>query len=86
MASILISDLDEMVHERLKQAAAAHDRTPEQEACAVLTAAISRPAASTPRENLADAARRLFGPEHGIELEIPPRGSRLRRPLDFSDH
>ena len=87
MASILISDLDEAVHERLKEAAAAHDRTPEEEAREVLTAAIPRSAPSTPGENLADAVMRLFGPEHGLELDIPPRGSLPRRPpLDFSDH
>ncbi len=86
MASILISDFDETLHERLKEAAAAHHRTTEEEARAVLAAAVSRPLSTTPRENLAEAARRLFGPEHGVELDIPPRGSGPgRSPPDFSD-
>src|SRR5580692_4764747 len=34
----------------------------------------------TPREHIVDIARRLFGPEHGIELEIPPRGAAPERP------
>jgi hypothetical protein len=39
-----------------------------------------------PREHLVDIARRLFGPEHGIKLDIPPRGAAPERPApDFSD-
>lgn len=29
---------------------------------------------SVQRENLADMVRRLFGPEGGVELDLPPRG------------
>jgi hypothetical protein len=43
--------------------------------------------AKMPREHLVDIARRLFGPEHGIELDIPPRGTEPERPAPaFSDH
>lgn len=34
-------------------------------------------------ENLADIARRLFGPEGGVELDLPPRGPG-REPPDFA--
>jgi hypothetical protein len=34
-----------------------------------------------------DLALRLFGPKHGVELDIPPRGSAPERPPpDFSQH
>ena len=34
---------------------------------------------------MVDLARRLFGPEHGVDLDIPPRASDLERePPDFS--
>jgi len=59
---------------RLKARAAAHHRSLEEEARELLRAAVSRQDAST-RENLGALARRLFGPEHGAGLDIPPRGS-----------
>jgi hypothetical protein len=38
-----------------------------------------------PRENLADLARRLFGPTNGADLDIPPRGTAPEcNPPDFS--
>jgi hypothetical protein len=48
-----------------------------------LRAAVARQEAST-RENLAALARRLFGPERGADLDIPPRGSAPKSiPPDF---
>jgi len=43
--------------------------------------------ASQPREeHVVDTARRLFGPKHGVDLDIPPRGGAPERPPpDFSD-
>lgn len=35
--------------------------------------------------SLMEIARRLFGPDHGIELELPPRSAELvRPPVDFA--
>ena len=42
----------------------------EAEARSILTEAVQEPPTS---ENLADIALGLFGAEHGIELEAPPR-------------
>jgi hypothetical protein len=40
---------------------------------------------SAPEETLADLALRLFGPAHGVELELPPRrAADDRPPPDFS--
>ena len=84
MASVLIRNVDDALHTRLKVSAAAHRRSLEEEARELLRTAVARQEAP-PRENLVTLARRLFGPEHGVDLVIPPRGSPPgRRPPDFS--
>ena len=84
MPSLLIRNVDAALHARLKEHAAAHSRSLEEEARELLRAAVARQA-SAPRETVVDIARRLFGPKHGVELDIPPRGSAARRvPPDFS--
>ncbi len=70
MASITIRQLDPAVKERLRVLAARRGRSMEAEARSILTEAVQEPPAS---ENLADIALALFGAEHGIELETPPR-------------
>jgi plasmid stability protein len=83
MPSVLIRNLDEHTHRRLKARAAANRRSLEEEARELLRQGSFHPAPE--RENIADAALRLFGPEHGFDLDIPPRGSaRGRKPIDFS--
>jgi plasmid stability protein len=85
MPSLLIRNVDQVLHTRLKARAAEHHRSLEEEARELLRAAVARQDAA-PRENLVDIARRLFGPEHGVDLEIPARGSDPERaPPDFSD-
>ena len=84
MASVLIRNVDETLHARLKERAAAHHRSLEEEARELLRAAVARREASA-RENLAALARRLFGPEHGANLDIPSRASAPTSiPPDFS--
>lgn len=88
MASVLIRNVDEALHRRLKASAASHRRSLEEEARELLRAAVARQETS-PRENLVDIAQRLFGHEHGADLDLPPRGSAPERtPPDFSgpDH
>ena len=88
MASVLIRNVDEALHTRLKASAAAHRRSLEEEARELLRAAVARQEAP-PRDTLVTLARRLFGPAHGADLAIPPRGAAPgRRPPDFSgpDH
>lgn len=72
MPNLLIRNVDGSLHARLKERAAAHCRTLEEEAREVLCAALARLAA--PQENIVGIAQRLFGPKHGVELNIPPRG------------
>lgn len=84
MPSVLIRNVDDALHIRLKASAAAHRRSLEEEARELLRTAVARQEAP-PRESLTAVARRLFGPEHGVDLDIPPRGAALvRSPPDFS--
>jgi plasmid stability protein len=74
--SLLIRNIDKTLHARLKERAATHRRSPEEEARELLRWAV----ALQPRdENIVDVARRLFGPKHGFDLVIPPRGSAPER-------
>lgn len=71
--SILIRDVDDALHKRLKASAASHRRSLEEEARALLRAAVAQREGRS-RENLADIAQRLFGVEHGGDLDLPRRG------------
>jgi plasmid stability protein len=86
MASLLIRNVDPVLHTRLKARAAEHRRSLEEEARELLRAGVARQEAG-PTETLVQLARRLFGPEHGFDLEIPPRGTTFESlPPDFSEH
>ena len=70
MTTLTVRRLDPVVKERLRVRAAQHGHSMEEEARRILSESCgdtSRP------ETLADIARRLFGNEHGIDLELPPR-------------
>ena len=69
MASITIRNLDDDVKTRLRVRAAEHHRSME-EARLILRDAVGRKADS---RNLADIARSHFGPDNGVDLELPPR-------------
>ncbi len=84
MTSVLIRNVDKTLHARLKARAAANHRSLEEEARELLRAGVARQEPPA-RENLAALARRLFGPEHGADLDIPPRGFAPEPiPPDFS--
>lgn len=85
MASLLIRNVDDALHARLKAAAARHRRSLEEEARELLRVAVAR-RDEAPQEHIVDLAHRLFGPENGVDLDIPPRGGAASRlPPDFSD-
>jgi plasmid stability protein len=85
MPSLLIRNLDESLHARIKQRARANRRSMDAEAQAMLRRADVLDDANAPQESLYDIARRIFGPARGVDLEIPPRGSSpSREPPDFS--
>ena len=84
MTSVLIRHVDDSLHARLKASAAAHRRSLEEEARELLRTAVARQSVSE-RENLAGVARRLFGPDHGADLDLPMRGSApASEPPDFA--
>jgi plasmid stability protein len=84
VTSLLISDVDEALHTRLKASAAAHRRSLEEEARELLSLAVARRDA-LPQESPAVIAQRIFGPLGGVDLQIPPRGEGPERePPDFS--
>lgn len=82
MPNLLIRNVDAALHARLKRRAAAHHRSLEEEVRELLRAAAIR---QPEEEHIVDLALRLFGPKHGVELDIPPRGTAPGRPPpDFS--
>ena len=70
MASITIRNLDDDVKTRLRVRAAEHHRSMEEEARVILRDAVGRKADS---RNLASIVRSHFGPDNGVDLELPPR-------------
>ena len=70
MASITIRNLPSTVKERLRLRAAEHGHSMEAEARVILQSALDRPRSRT---TLTSIMRELFGPENGVELELPPR-------------
>ena len=67
MANLSIRRIDEEVYERLQQRAAKRGVSMEEEVRTILRSAVGGP------DRLSDLARECFGPEHGIELELPAR-------------
>ncbi len=70
MASITIRNLDDEVKTRLRVRAAEHRRSMEEEVRIILHEAVER---GRPTRNLAEIARSYFGPNNGIDLELPLR-------------
>ncbi|MBI2893382.1 MAG: plasmid stabilization protein [Deltaproteobacteria bacterium] len=77
MPAITIRNLDQTTKERLRQRAARHRRSMEEEARDILRSALARP--DGPRDDLAALVRRRFQAIGGVELELPPRGP-IREP------
>lgn len=83
MANLLIRNVDDGLHARLKARAAAHHRSLEEEVRELLRIGAARE--QTGSRSLASLARQLFGGEHGADLMLPPRGTDTeRQPPDFS--
>lgn len=70
MASITIRNLDDEVETRLRARAAEHHRSMEEEARIILGEALG---CNLGRRNFAEIARSCFGPDHGVDLELPAR-------------
>jgi antitoxin FitA len=80
MASITIRKLDDRLKSQLKQRAAEHGRSMEEEARQILRDVLDH---HRPRSFM-EIATELFGPENGVELDIPPRGP-IPEPPDFNE-
>lgn len=79
MASITIRNLDNEVKARLRVRAAGNGRSMEEEARLILGNAVGCEAST---RDLASIIRSYFGPENGVDLELPPRGP-AREPPTF---
>ena len=77
MASLSVRKLDEETLSRLHVRAATHGISMEEEARRILKEAVSAP------ERMGDVALRIFGPEHGIDLQLPERAP--HEPLDLTE-
>ena len=75
MAAITVRNLDDDVQRRIKQRAAANNRSMEAEARAILSAAVA------PR-SFVEAWLELATAHHGVDLELPERTR--PRELDLS--
>ena len=75
MASLSIRRLDDETYDRLRDRANRQGVSMEEEARRILKRAVSPPS------RLGDLFLRIFGPEGGAELEIPPRES--HEPIDL---
>ena len=77
MASLSVRKLDEETLARLRTRAASHGVSMEEEARRILKEAVSAP------ERLGDLALRIFGPYHGVDLELPEHVPHA--PMDFAE-
>ena len=84
MASLLIRKLDDTLHARLKARARQHGRSLEEEVRETLRLALARDASDHEAPSLMRIAAGVFGPDRGIELELPARSLDAdRSPPDF---
>lgn len=84
MATILIRKLDDDFKSRLRQRAASHGRSMEEEARTILKEALDEGAPRRTGADLVKAFRDAFGPLGGVDLDIPPR-TPLREPPRFDE-
>lgn len=80
MATITVRDLDDGVQQRLKERAAANNRSMEAEVRLILSEAVRVDTFMTDWLALCDDYRSRFG---GIDLEIPERSTEIRE-IDFT--
>lgn len=79
MASITIRNLDDDIRTRLRVLAASNGHSMEEEVRQILRKAVGRAERS---RDLTSIIRSYFGPEGGVELELPQRDP-AREPPSF---
>lgn len=70
MTSLTINNLDDQLIRRLGESASNNGRSIEHEARVILRDALKKTQSS---ENIVDVIREVFGPDGGIDIELPPR-------------
>ena len=84
MSSLLIRHVDDALRARLKARARAHHRSLEEEVRETLRSALARDADGQ-EASILQLATQLFGPERGVDLDLPSRADDGQRPApDFS--
>jgi antitoxin FitA len=85
-SGIPIRNLSDNVKKELGVRAARNGRSMEEEARLILAAALAPPpvrmASDGLPRSLGETVRMFFGPENGVDLELPPREP-MRDPPDF---
>ena len=76
MAAMTIRNLDDEVKRQLRLRAAGNGRSMEEEARAILRAALS-----PGQGDLAERVRARFAPLGGVELDLPPRDAGRAPPV-----
>jgi len=77
MAAITIRNLDDTIKARLRMRAASHDRSMEEEARVILREALQ---GGTEKSGLATLIHERFMAAGGVELPLPERKQRARKP------
>jgi plasmid stability protein len=77
MPGLSVRRLDEETLSRLRVRAAKHGVSMEEEARRILKEAVSAP------DQLGDLALQIFGPKHGIDLQLPERTP--HEPMELSE-
>jgi len=77
MANLSVRKLDDETLARLRVRAAQHGVSMEEEVRRILNEVVSAP------ERLGDLALKMFGPNRGVDLELPKR--RPHEPVELSE-
>lgn len=77
MRGLSVRKLDDETFSRLRIRAARHGVSMEEEVRRILRDAVSAP------DRLGDLALRMFGPEHGVDVQVPERAP--HEPLGLSE-
>lgn len=78
MANISLRKLDEQVYRQLRQRAALHGVSMEEEARQIISLVVSAP------EQIGDVFKKHFGVKQGIDLEALHQDRRPHDPLDLN--
>jgi len=77
MANLSVRKLDDDLVRQLRIQAATHGVSMEEEVRRILQRSVATP------QHLGDLAVQLFGPAHGVSLQLPPRS--VHAPVDFRE-